>query len=320
MQKRLDLALRGWIWRTVYLAEGISCIFAKSIIAFIYGLYNSKKANNKLNTLVKIEQFGSQFSIPELNEAYYNIILIDGHSSFSINFNEYQSSGKILLFLSPYQLLKWHHSNTPGLKLLKFHGDFYCIEYHKEEVACNGILFNNIYENPFVQVSDHVFEEINTIFTKLADFDISAKSYDHSIVKSYLQLILALSSKEKQIQITDKAISLRKEQVSDFQTILDNHFVRSRSVTFYAEYYGLSVDAFSKKIKNHFGKPPSILIQERLVLEAKKLLHLTHKNIKEIATDLFFEDEFYFSRYFKKQVGVSPKAFREKVGISIVAK
>ena len=62
------------------------------------------------------------------------------------------------------------------------------------------------------------------------------------------------------------------------------------------------------------------LIQERVTLEAKKLLHLTYKSVKEIAAELNFEDEFYFSRYFKKNVGVSPLRYREKVGISIVAK
>lgn len=62
------------------------------------------------------------------------------------------------------------------------------------------------------------------------------------------------------------------------------------------------------------------LIQERVTLEAKKLLHLTYKSVKEIANELNFEDEFYFSRYFKKNVGLSPTHYREKVGISIVAK
>ena len=57
-----------------------------------------------------------------------------------------------------------------------------------------------------------------------------------------------------------------------------------------------------------------------MLLEAKKKLHLTYKSIKEIANELGFEDEFYFSRYFKKLTNVSPKTFRENVGISIVAK
>ena len=67
------------------------------------------------------------------------------------------------------------------------------------------------------------------------------------------------------------------------------------------------------------GKSPSQLIQERVMLEAKKQLHLTHKSIKEVAAALHFSDEHYFSRFFKKQAGISPTVFREKVGISIVA-
>ena len=73
-------------------------------------------------------------------------------------------------------------------------------------------------------------------------------------------------------------------------------------------------------VKKQFSKSPSQLINERVVLETKKMLHLTYKTIKEIARELNFRDEFYFSRYFKKNVGVSPSVYRKKVGISIEAK
>ena len=131
-------------------------------------------------------------------------------------------------------------------------------------------------------------------------------------------MILALSSREKQLQ--NETSSLKITDSLNFSNLLESYFIRERSVAFYAEYYHLSVDAFSKKIKKNYGKSPSKLIQERLILEAKKQIHLTYKSIKEIARDFGFEDEFYFSRYFKKEVGISPKKFREQVGISIVAK
>lgn len=285
-----------------------------------YASFVSGKVDVFLNKAIHIQQFREQLFGGELNEPYYFVLLLDGAISFSLDFQDYGCSGKNLLFLSPYQLLKCHDGNSSVSKALAFHGDFYCIEYHKEEVACNGILFNNIYESPFVPVPDAVFQEITDIFAKILAFDVTDSSCDLSIVKSYLQVILALSSREKQLQRSARAVTLQKEQVSDFQLVLEEHFVHARSVSFYASHYGLSVDVFSKKIKNFFAKPPSRLIQERLVLESKKRLHLTHKNIKEIASELCFEDEFYFSRFFKKQVGVSPKAFREHVGISIVAK
>lgn len=274
-----------------------------------------------MNDIIKTERFTNSKSLKELNEPYYLILLFDGAARFSIDFTEYNCTGKSLVFLSPYQLLQWDTGNEVVVDLLRFHGDFYCIEYHKEEVACNGVLFNNIYECPFISVPDAVFDEITAAVQKIKAMESSRHSADLSILRSYLQLILALSSKEKQINIADHRIALHgKNSLASFQSLLEKHFITSRSVSFYAAHYGLSADAFSKQIKKQFGKTPSQLIQERMILESKRLLHLTFKSIKEIATELGFEDGFYFSRFFKKETGVSPKTFRETVGISVAAK
>ena len=148
-----------------------------------------------------------------------------------------------------------------------------------------------------------------------------ANPYQIAVLKSYLQLILAIGSREKQHFLSHlKEENPLQNPVANFQELLEANFLKEKDISFYAEAYHLSISAFSKRIKQYYGKTPSALLRERLVLEAKKLLHLTHKSVKEIAFELCFEDAFYFSRYFKKEVGVSPKQFRESVGISIVAK
>lgn len=50
------------------------------------------------------------------------------------------------------------------------------------------------------------------------------------------------------------------------------------------------------------------------------MLHVSYKNINEIAFELGFTDEFHFSKYFKNEVEIAPKGYRENVGISIIAK
>lgn len=270
---------------------------------------------------MKIKLKQSSFLEKEINEPYYNILMFDGEAVFSVDLTNYECKGKCLLFLTPYQLLQWKSSTAPFINVLSFHGDFYCIEYHKKEVACNGILFNDIYSEPFVTVSDFIFEEITRIIERMKRVEDSELDYDNSILKSYLQVILALSSKEKQLKMSPQIQeSIGNADILKFQHLLDTHFLEAKEVAFYASKYNLSVNTFSKRIKKHFGKSPSQLIQDRIVLEAKKLLHLTTKTIREIADDLNFEDEFYFSRYFKKSVGISPKEYRKEVGISIVAK
>lgn len=252
---------------------------------------------------------------------YYCIYLFRKRTEVSVDFTEYDCPPHSLLFLSPYQLLQWK-KEVDNAELLTFHGDFYCIEYHKREVACNGLLFNNIYEIPFIQPDEKSFEEILRAMSQISMLQRQKDPLNDPILRTYLQLILALASKEKlrSRESTCAAPSREEGSVLGFRDLVDTYFIKHRSVSFYAAQYYLSVDAFSKKVKRSFGKTPTKIIQERLILEAKKLLHLTYKSIKEIAAELNFEDEFYFSRYFKKEVGVSPKKFRDEVGISIAAK
>lgn len=269
---------------------------------------------------ISIHQYNQDNPLNKINAPFYFVLIFEGNLSFSIDFVKYECSGKNLIFLSPYQVLECHNFTTKSMEVIQFHGDFYCIEYHKKEVACNGILFNNIYQSPFISIDNDIYMEIVSICEKIKKIKDLDNNYDISIAKTYLQLILAISSKAKVLQSNKVIENSHFEDITNFQNILEKYFLENREVNFYAEKMGLSLNSFSKKIKKQFGKSPSKLIQERIVLEAKKLIHLTHKPIKEIAQELNFEDEFYFSRYFKKEVGVSPKKFRQEVGISIVAK
>ena len=111
----------------------------------------------------------------------------------------------------------------------------------------------------------------------------------------------------------------KDEQMENFRKLLNEHFLSLHKPSEYAELLAMTPDNLTKRSTRYFKKTPSQLIQERLILEAKKQLHLTRKSIKEIAWALQFEDEFYFSRVFKKFTHLSPQAFRDQTGISIVA-
>ncbi|MGV3503199.1 MAG: hypothetical protein ACO1O1_05790 [Adhaeribacter sp.] len=89
----------------------------------------------------------SSFSQPHSSE-FYHILLMEGSGTLSIDFTDYHFQGRIALFTSPYQHISLAGTTDFAIDQLAFHGDFYCIEYHKNEVACNGLLFNNIHKQP----------------------------------------------------------------------------------------------------------------------------------------------------------------------------
>ncbi|MDO4702852.1 AraC family transcriptional regulator [Tannerella sp.] len=265
----------------------------------------------------KASDFSQSFSSPD-----YHILLFKGEGDFSVDFTTYRCNGATVLFFTPFQTLVWGSGDQIEIEGLAFHGDFYCIEYHKHDVACNGLLFNNIYMYPHITVSDTDFDELHFLLGKIRRELTCDSSFSDAILKAYLQLILALCSRTKKQQLHEveaAAIDWTRE-MNDIRQLIDTHFLTQRSPSFYASELALSPSALSKKTRQFFGKTPTQLIQDRVVLEAKKMLHLTRIPIKEIATQLNFEDVFYFSRYFRKTVGLSPLHYRQEVGISIVAK
>lgn len=272
-----------------------------------------------MSQFIYTQEFNSNISEKSFKPSLYNIIVIEDTSSFVVDGTKYSTSENTVIFLSPYQVFSWIEK-PKFCRILSFHSDFYCIEYHKYEVACNGLLFNNAYLKPYITVSDILLHRLYQIIESIKNENTSDKQqqpFTSSIIKSYLQLLLALCSRQKD-SLEGKHYTSVDKQAFMFEQLLEQYHTKERSVQFYADKIGMSAELLSRKSKQAFGKPPTKLIQDRVIIAAKRLLHLTDKNIKEIAALLNFQDEFYFSRYFKQATGLSPKHFRDEVGVSII--
>jgi AraC family transcriptional activator of pobA len=271
---------------------------------FLLGLENTN--NDFLSTVTQLPD-------------YTVIFVSEGSGTFFADHGDFSFTAPVLLFASPLQSLLI----TPVLPLksatLQFHGDFYCIEYHRLEVACNGLLFNNIYRSPCVAVSPNDTPLFQYLFDHMTD-EISKSNRSNMVLQACLQLILAKASN---IKLTNEGLDPRyierDELMEQFIQALDNNFLSLHKPSDYADLLSISTNYLNKRCRRYFRKSPSQLIQDRLIQEAKKYLYLTDKSVKEIANILRFKDESYFSRYFKNAAKVSPLAFRNKTGVSIVA-
>lgn len=100
--------------------------------------------------------------------------------------------------------------------------------------------------------------------------------------------------------------------VEDAKRFIDMHFVNVGSVQKYFEDMNLSYSWFRKLFRDKYGISPMRYRQKLLHQRAQKLILNTHLSIKEIAYQLNYETQFYFSRAFKKQEGVSPLQYRKR--------
>lgn len=109
---------------------------------------------------------------------------------------------------------------------------------------------------------------------------------------------------------THYSISRKAQQIEKFRSLLDKQFRQQHSLQAYAEQVGVSVGQLSRLCREVLGKSSLQVMNDRLLQEAQRELVYTSLPIKQLAAELGFEDDAYFSRFFRKHTGASPKAYR----------
>jgi len=255
-------------------------------------------------------------STPGQFSEYTILFISEGQGIYQADFASFEFAAPALLFSTPQQTIHIKEIKPLTYTTLQFHGDFYCIEYHRNEVACNGLLFNNIYLEPSIKLNAVQQQLYYQLIDQIID-EMQQQLPSEIVLRAYLQLLLAKSST---LKISSEKQNFQKDEKMDqFRLLLEENFLVLHKPSDYAALLAMTPNNFTKQCSRRFNKTPTQMIQERLILEAKKQLHLTRLSIKEIAFALKFQDEFYFSRVFKKMTNVSPQTFRKTTGISIVA-
>lgn len=102
----------------------------------------------------------------------------------------------------------------------------------------------------------------------------------------------------------------KQRQIQQFKTLLDRDFRQHRPVQAYAGALGLTAGQLSRICREVLGMSALDVIHARLVHEAQRELVYTVGSIQQLAAELGFEDDAYFSRFFKRHTGLSPREFR----------
>ena len=102
----------------------------------------------------------------------------------------------------------------------------------------------------------------------------------------------------------------KKQLLSEFRKLVNNGFAELKTPKGFAQMLNISPNYLNAICKEIYNKTVSEIIQERVILEAKRLLAHTGLSVSEISYKLGFEDNSYFGRYFKKAVGMPPEKYR----------
>ncbi|TND07543.1 MAG: AraC family transcriptional regulator [Bacteroidetes bacterium] len=261
---------------------------------------------------------GTHFDHVQRNNYYSLIWITQGQGKVKADFSEYVFEQNVLFSFSPYQPFMFLPGNIKGVAI-HFHPDFFCIHKHQAEVACNGVLFNNIYQPPFIAVDEHSAATFKMLMDQIKTEMQNPALAQYELLVSYLKIFLITASRLKAEQQPKafQAVAGLKEPfiLQNLKEAIEKYFKTKHSAGDYANILNISAKALAKITKTYFNKTVTDLITERIIIEAKRELYLTNKPIKTIAYELGYQDEYYFSRFFKTNSDISPQMYRNTIGV-----
>ncbi len=252
------------------------------------------------------------FNQPEQVDMYSIYWVKQGSGSYNIDFKNYQFTDNVLFFLSPGQVFSVTSETIKEAYKISFVKDFYCIQTHDKAVACNGVLFNNVYETPFVKPCKKDVQKLSFILKSLIEeFKEKNEVAQYDMLQAYLKQFIILSVRIQK-ELSPIKTNIETKLFKDFSMLVEQNFKKMHAVSDYANRLALSPKSLAKNFQRVGAQSPSDYIKNRILLEAKRQLRYTQQPVKEIAYNLGFNDAAYFTRYFTKSENKSPLQFRKE--------
>jgi len=268
---------------------------------------DSIKINNKLESeqLFKISPFKQVIkrTRPHKHDAYFEVIYLSEGAGFHwIDTQKFQINPPVVFILSG-QLHYWEMTAIPKGFVMLF----------KEEIVTNGDLLNLIRQlETLISIDTADIKGLEFIFSEMEHEYRNPTPNSIEVIHGYLKVVLIKLLRNKEFR--QSAPNAGNDSVYNrfLHLVHNSHPISNLKVNDVASELNISPQHLNAILKKTKGKSASELINEQVILEAKRYLLHTDKTVSEIALELSFADPSHFVKHFRKSTGQTPQAFRKR--------
>lgn len=248
----------------------------------------------------------------QTHKRYYSIAWNTGNDQI-IRIDEvfYRFESNAVLPIMLNQSFDFEHAES--IVMWRFNREFYCVLTQDPVVSCVGFIFYGPSPTMFVNLDEeHLIRLQGLLAIFREEFDSKEDVKDEMLRMLLVRLIIIITRLAKRQHLGNEDLPDDKYNlIRQFCVLVEKHFRQEHQLAFYANLLNKS----PKTISNHFSlyskKKPTQIIQDRIILEARRLFYYTDKSVKEIAFDLGFEDVGHFSKFFKKATNHNPSEIKK---------
>lgn len=254
----------------------------------------------------------SYMAIPHRHTGYKISFLQEGEVTHYTDFEKYTIKAPALLMLAPDQVHQHTGSSFYKMVHISFNTEFLLTET-QGVLACWECMFQQV----VLPVTDPAQVRELTVYTELMQQEFADNRHQKELIlKNLLNAFIICAGRLVECSNNKAPVQMDYSQnriVRQFKYLIDEHFVGTTQVARYADMLYVSPGHLNDLIKNVTGKTAKQIIDERRIIEAKRLLFWGEHSVKEIAGRLNFEDDAYFNRFFKKHTGNTPALFQRQI-------
>lgn len=245
--------------------------------------------------------------------SFYHIVLFtEGMGIHSIDFQTFPVKANQIYFMIPGQVHNWNFDGPVDGYVINFSIPFFQAFLLKPDFLDDFIFFSGSVSDSVIQIPAELESKVKAIFEEILFEGMENRPFGLNLVRALLLHLFILVSRLSNPLQTGISTLYNYTLLKNFRILIEKNYTMLRLPREYAELLYITPNHLNALCNHLLGIPAGEVIRNRIFLEAKRLLMNHDLTITEISAYLNFADNSYFSRAFKKHVGVSPEVFRKR--------
>ena len=250
---------------------------------------------------------------PHRHSFYHMVFFTEGTGKHTIDFNHFQVHPYQIYFMVPGQVHSWNFEGKVDGYVVNFSNGFFKSFLLRPDYIDSFSFLTGDTQRSVINLENPAKDSIVALFEKLVSQSHSDSGMGMDMIRLLL-LQIFIQIGQGRFHYDDENLMMQNVVLlRNFRKLIDRNFLKLKLPGEYAELLYISPNHLNALCKEHLGMQAGELVRERVLLEAKRLLVNMDVSISEIAYKLNFNDNSYFTKFFKKEVGMTPDAFRKKL-------
>lgn len=251
--------------------------------------------------------------------AWYELVWITGgNSSYFVDFQEYSVPDGSLIFISPGQVHEWFNlSRSARLIVIGFNPALFAVDMLDVQKTMIDLPFFVEHASPIYTVPNSARQRFEQLFKMVLERVQEQPDERDRLIRAYLGLIMTETDSVMRLNANKELenIPVPVQLTRRFRLAVERSYLDRPKVQDYANQLGVTTNHLVETVRLSTGMTPKRIIQDRLLLEAKRLLAFTTLTADQVSQELSFPNASQFGRWFRTNAGLAPGQFRQQATV-----